>query len=232
MSDNMGLGTFEMSKNCSIFHRYLPNVTFIKLPRLGFHADLGAADIYICNIRKQTHMLPQAFWERDLCLYLLLKPSVLATAAWLASSLSGVARLVERHRALDPALWKGRQMPVRPPELPPTTPVLLFRLTYAASRLLCSTNKCSVQTFCRTGLCLCLRSKLPVPSPVPLSFYPKFAHSLNNTFPGEPILQEFSPVQNPRALNSPNYSFSTFNIVQHNVLLFLFPPVCSSSPEP
>lgn len=168
MSDNVGLGTFEMSKNCSIFHRYLPNVTFVKLPRLGFHADLSAADIYICNIRKQTPMLPQAFWERELCLYLLLKRSVLATAAWLAPPLSGVARLVEQHRALDPALWKGKQRPAHPPELPPTAPVLLFRLTYVRSRLLRSTNKCSVPTFCRTGLCLCLCSKLPVPSPVPL----------------------------------------------------------------
>lgn len=49
-------------------------------------------------------------------------------------------------------------------------------------------------------------------------------HSLNNTFPGEPISQEFSLCLKPLALNSPNYSFSTFNIVQHNVLLFLFSP--------
>lgn len=180
----MGLGTFETSDNCSVFHTYLLNVTFITLPRLGFHADLRVADIYICNIRKQTHMLPQAFWERELCLYLLLKRSVLATAAWLVPPLPGVARLMERHRAPDPALWKGRQRHAHPGELPPTTPVLLFRLTYMRSRLLCGTNKRSVQTSCRTGLCLCLCSKLPVPSPVPFSFYPKLTRSLNYTFSG------------------------------------------------
>lgn len=60
MSDSMGLELLEMSKNCSA-SQISPKSHFIKLPRLSFHADLGAADIYICNIRKQTHMLPQAF---------------------------------------------------------------------------------------------------------------------------------------------------------------------------
>lgn len=124
--------------------------------------------------------------------------------------------------SLISALWKGRQC-CPPLELPPQHPSCSSAIS-REGRLLCSTNKCSVQTFCRTGLCLCLCLKLPVPSPVPLFLSKIYTFLLNNTFPGEPILQEFSPVQNPRALNSPNYSFSTFNIVQHNVLLFLFFP--------
>ena len=121
VSDSMGLRTFEMSNNCSAFHTYLPNVTFITLPRLGFHADLRVADSYICNIRKQTHMLPQAFWERELCLYLLLKRSVLATAAWLVP-LSGVAQLMERHHALTLLCGRGGKGLPTPQSCPPQLP--------------------------------------------------------------------------------------------------------------
>lgn len=217
-----------MSKNCSLFHRYLPNVTFVKLPRLGFHADLSAEDIYICNIRKQTPMLPQAFWEGELCLYLLLKWSVLATDAWLAPPLSGVAQLVEHHRALDPALWKGRQRPACPLELPPSCYSGL--LTWGAA---CSAVQINAQCQLSAGqVCVFAYAQNYLFPLQFLSFYPKFTHSLNYIFSGEPILQEFSPVQNPRALAVLTIHLAHLILYSTMYYFSFFPPVCSSSPEP
>lgn len=52
---------------------------------------------------------------------------------------------------LDPALWKGRQMPVRPLELPPYNTCPALQAYLHEEPLLCSTNKCSVQTSLQNG---------------------------------------------------------------------------------